>query len=254
MEILCACDEVDPTNYKFIRANVTYRDSCNRFFIGKTSAVRSGKINAENVSSMIVDPVLIPDEHIFPLYENGITIVSESDTEGRWLKIPNLVYYDPNGKTDKIPVTFLQEVKNLEEISKSPHPNIMKYYGCVVKDNRIVGICLEKCAETLYNRTWMRRQAVDKEAVMGSIRSAVQHLHSLGLCHNDVSLSNIMFREDDTVALIDFDSCRRNGEKMGHKRGAWDCCDVNATVSSFENDFYSMRKVNRYLETGQLPD
>lgn len=46
----------------------------------------------------------------------------------------------------------------------------------------------------------------------------IQHLHSLGLVHNDVNPANNMVDEDGTAVLIDFDSCRRVGESLGETR------------------------------------
>lgn len=252
MEILVKCDRLDE-NFEFVESAVTYRDSSGRFFIGTSSSARAGRINEQNLTTVITNPAQIPEEHIFPLYEPGITVVSETEAVGKWLKIPNLASYNPNGRVETIPSVFLQEVKTLETLSKHSHPNIMKYYGCVVKEDRIVGICLERCEETLYNRTWIRRQAVDKETVMESIHRAARHLHSLGFCHNDISITNVMFREDGTVVLIDFDSCQRNGERLGSKKGTVGFFDHSVTTSKFENDMYSIKKVNEYLETGKIP-
>eukprot|EP00178_Gracilaria_changii_P005738 TRINITY_DN195_c0_g2_i1.p1 TRINITY_DN195_c0_g2~~TRINITY_DN195_c0_g2_i1.p1 ORF type:complete len:257 (-),score=33.06 TRINITY_DN195_c0_g2_i1:4604-5374(-) len=252
MEILIKVDRVDD-DFQFVESAVTFRDASGKFFIGTSSSERSGRINEQNLSTVILNPVRIPEEHIFPLYEPGITVVSETDATGRWIKIPNLLMYDPQGKVKTIASTFLQEVKTLERLSKHPHPNIMKYYGCVVKGDRIVGICVEKCKETLYERTWIREQAVDRETVIENIRRAALHLHSLGFCHNDINISNVMFREDDSVALIDFDSCRQNGEILGSKKGTVGFSDQSVTTSTFENDMYGIRKVNEYLETGKIP-
>ena len=52
-------------------------------------------------------------------------------------------------------------------------------------------------------------------AYLEDILTGIQHLHKLGLVHNDINPANIMLDEDGTVILIDFDSCRRVGESFG---------------------------------------
>jgi len=41
------------------------------------------------------------------------------------------------------------EINTLELLSKTPHPNICKYYGCICDGVYIAGICLQKLGFTL---------------------------------------------------------------------------------------------------------
>ena len=59
----------------------------------------------------------------------------------------------------------------------------------------------------------------DKEAFMKSLGSAIHHLHSLDLAHNDLNPANILVAEDGTPILIDFGSARKIGEKLSMSRG-----------------------------------
>jgi serine/threonine protein kinase len=60
------------------------------------------------------------------------------------------------------------------------------------------------------------RLQVDDAVRIGlvGILDAIRHLHSLGLVHNDLNPSNIMFDELDEPVIIDFGSCRRIGESL----------------------------------------
>lgn len=88
-----------------------------------------------------------------------------------------------------------KEIETMEFLKKHPHPNIANYYGCVVQGSHITGICLERYVEDVYERVWLRKACnVDVDSVISQIRSALVHIHGLGLCHNDVSPQNIMFR------------------------------------------------------------
>jgi tRNA A-37 threonylcarbamoyl transferase component Bud32 len=49
-------------------------------------------------------------------------------------------------------------------------------------------------------------------------------MHSVGLVHNFLHLSNIMMDEETSI-IIDFDSCQREGEKLGAKAGNFEQID-----------------------------
>lgn len=51
----------------------------------------------------------------------------------------------------------------------------------------------------------------DVETCMSKITSAVSHIHTLGLAHNDLTPMNIMVDESDTPFIIDFGSCQPFG-------------------------------------------
>ncbi|OQE28684.1 hypothetical protein PENSTE_c003G06034 [Penicillium steckii] len=70
------------------------------------------------------------------------------------------------------------------------------------------------------------------------LRAGILHLHSLGLVHNDINPSNIMFDEDGNFILIDFDSCRRIGENL-HETDAgrtWAWHDPDVKIALPKND------------------
>lgn len=57
----------------------------------------------------------------------------------------------------------------------------------------------------------------DKDLCLQGIESGIRHMHSLGLVHNDINPSNIMIDSADRPVIIDFDSCKQEGEKLGVK-------------------------------------
>lgn len=247
MKIIWKVESRDGQN-RFLRSRVVFTDGKN-YYRGESSVLEPEGIDEGNVASL--SGILIPHEHIFPLATNGITTVERNVAGSYYAKIPKTLGYDAK-HADKIPARFLQEARILEVLSKNPHRNIVAYTGCIVEENRVVGLCLERCVETLYERTWLKRKEVDREKIIGSVRSGINHLHQLGFCHNDISLENIMFREDDSIVIVDFDSCQRMGDPLGTKRGTPYFSDESATLSSPGNDFYSLDKVEAYLRTGKL--
>ncbi|CDF37012.1 unnamed protein product [Chondrus crispus] len=79
------------------------------------------------------------------------------------------------------------------------------------------------------------------------VQEGILHLHSLRLCHNDINPSNIMISEENTAVIIDFDSCRPEGEPLGDKSGTEGWADSSATLSLPGNDQYSFERVRDFV-------
>jgi serine/threonine protein kinase len=50
--------------------------------------------------------------------------------------------------------------------------------------------------------------------IIGSILSALTSVHSAGIIHRDLKPANVMFRDDGTIALVDFGSARRDADPV----------------------------------------
>jgi serine/threonine protein kinase len=89
----------------------------------------------------------------------------------------------------------------------------------------------------------MREAATfDKSLCLRGIEDGVRHMHSLGLVHNDLNLSNIMM-DGNRPVVINFDSCKREGDVLGLKGGTFDW-QVEGTVYAMrENDYFSLSKI-----------
>jgi serine/threonine protein kinase len=74
----------------------------------------------------------------------------------------------------------------------------------------------------------------------------VNHLHELGLIHNDLKPLNIMIDGDNPI-LIDFDSCKRVGEKLGVKAGTICKTIASAEYATPKNDLFSISKLQEFL-------
>lgn len=240
--------ECRDSNNQFLHSCVTFLDGKN-YYKAESSVLEPEKIDESNIATL--KSVLIPRRHIFPPSANNLTVVQPHLIATLYVKTPNVLGYNANNP-DTIATRFLGEAQVLEVLSKSPHPNIVTYEGCIVEESLMVGLCLERCVDTLYERTWLKKKKVDNEKVIEDVRRGICHLHQVGCCHNDISLENIMFREDDSVVIVDFDSCQRIGDKLGSKKGTPGFWDESATISKQENDFFGLDKVKAYLQTGKL--
>jgi len=59
------------------------------------------------------------------------------------------------------------------------------------------------------------RPNVDESMIIvGSILSALTSVHAAGIIHRDLKPANVMFREDGTIALVDFGSARRDADPV----------------------------------------
>lgn len=136
----------------------------------------------------------------------------------------------------------LREAEIYERLMEAPHPGIATYYGCLVENGRITGLCLKEYASSLEDALAADTIPTDEKRAWGkAIDAALRHLHGLGLAHNDVNPTNIMMDGHKPVVL-DFDSCRPVGEALG-KAGMVDWAPEGAETSETKNDFYGLGKL-----------
>ncbi|KAL4957021.1 kinase-like domain-containing protein [Aspergillus filifer] len=143
-----------------------------------------------------------------------------------YIKTPSLFQF----ATADLEEQLHREVSVCEILRRNPQPNIAVYYGCQQTNGRVSALCFKQYKTTLHlkvnpghlnkNMFRERRDLVNDtvKASLNGILSGIKHLHSLGLVHNDINPSNIMFDEDDNPVLIDFGSCRRMGEHLYETR------------------------------------
>jgi serine/threonine protein kinase len=96
---------------------------------------------------------------------------------------------------------FLQEY---EIIARVEHPNVVRIFDLGIADDHAF-IAMEYLAggslAKRLRRTLSRAEAVDYAR---QIARALEAIHAAGILHRDLKPANVMFREDDTIALIDF--------------------------------------------------
>lgn len=193
----------------------------------------------------------VPDDEIYPKVaaDTGLTAAAATSIPEAelYLKRPALHLYDIPGDHCWIGELLLSEAQIMERVSKDPHENIVEYYGCHLVDGRIKGIALKRYQYSLDDYFQSDSAALkDPEAFMQQLESAVSHLHSLGLAHNDVKPSNIMLKADTMPVLIDFGSCQPFGATLitGGTPG-WGQEPYH--ISAKEQDFSALKRMREWL-------
>ncbi|KAI0538685.1 kinase-like domain-containing protein [Xylaria digitata] len=192
----------------------------------------------------------VRDEEIYPLVPEGIPLKiapNNWDDTTAFIKRPGLNCYETMRGSDYIPKEILQETLIMEQISIAPHPNIITYLGCHVKRGRITAIVLERLDQTLAQLSWTPAfHQLDHDSFFKAVESAVHHIHSLGLAHNDINPDNIMIR-DGMPVLIDFGSCQPFGVNL-QSLGTDGWYEEEFFTSEAKHDEYSLKKLKQWLQ------
>jgi hypothetical protein len=199
----------------------------------------------------------LPDEEIYPLLPQDENLtVAPDDVTGFYVKRTAWPTYLDFRDTDFLPRLMLKEARTMELLRQHPHPNIVGYYGCRVKRGRIAGLVLETFTFPhdlgfVKIRPDLFKGVINKERVLSGLRSALNHLHALGLAHNDVNPANIMFGEGGEPKLIDFGSCEPFGEHLTSAGTPGWCRDRSGRffTSDTANDDYGLELLGPWLDT-----
>ena len=95
--------------------------------------------------------------------------------------------YDKLKRTGIASELLLHKAETLERLAHhKQHPNIIRYHGCIVERDRIVGIVPHRHPITLQQRFTCDPRMFDKDLCIKKIESAVEHINSLRLANNDL--------------------------------------------------------------------
>ncbi|KAI1426495.1 kinase-like protein [Xylaria sp. FL1777] len=193
-----------------------------------------------------VECIRIPDEHIYPAAAPNLLQAPDPLPSNVYVKTPALVTYGDTPASSNFASLMSEEIRICEILRLHPHPNIAQYLGCVVMDDKIHGVCFVKYKMTLAKHL-RKGYPIDADRCLAGLEKAVSHLHALKLVHNDINPSNIMLDDENEPVLIDFDSCKYEGEQLGLKGGTEGWADRTARIASFDNDFYGLGRIREHL-------
>ncbi|KIK11613.1 hypothetical protein PISMIDRAFT_478895 [Pisolithus microcarpus 441] len=170
--------------------------------------------------------------------------------------------FDPAQTKDDIVSAFQRDAIMYETLRSFPHDNIARYYGCVRQgDHHFSGICLKRydrtlCDDMLIDHNEGKLDAERITEIIQGVRAGLEHLHSLGYAHNDVTPTNIMIDDDGHPVLIDFESCGKLGEVIDAKsRAETPGYFITPKPERFEavNDFRMLDIIEDEMRGGKPP-
>lgn len=145
-----------------------------------------------------------------PRYTSNMTKAPIPLAPNCYVKRPNLMAYEQELGVHQY---VHQDISACEILRTHPHTNVATYYGCEVSNGRVISLCFRKYGDTLMERvnpqhlTKQHGTNCDSQVVnryMNMITDGVSHIHSFGIAHNDINPNNIMFDEEDTLVIIDY--------------------------------------------------
>ncbi len=106
---------------------------------------------------------------------------------------------------------FLQEFEILREVH---HPNVVRIYDLGVMDDHLY-LAMEHFAKgDLRKRMSEGLTARQSLEYARDLAQALQAIHEVGIFHRDLKPGNVMLRDDDSIALIDFGLAKHVALKM----------------------------------------
>jgi FixJ family two-component response regulator/predicted Ser/Thr protein kinase len=126
--------------------------------------------------------------------------LAQEEGTGRRRVFKVLKHMPDSGSSDLFD-RFLQEY---DIIAKVDHPNVVKIFDLGIADDHAF-IAMEYLAggslAKRLRRGLSRAEALDNAR---QIARALAAIHEAGILHRDLKPANVMFRDDDSIALIDF--------------------------------------------------
>ena len=130
---------------------------------------------------------------------SAVYLVSE-EASGR-LMVLKVMRQVPDSGAEVVFDRFLQEY---ELVAKLDHPNIVKIFDLGVADDHAY-IAMEYCDQGSLKQRIVGGLKPDRAfRLMRWIAGALGELHTTGIMHRDLKPTNVMFRDDGTLVLIDF--------------------------------------------------
>lgn len=133
----------------------------------------------------LLEPV--PSENVFPAFSQDLTKAPPFNSTEHYLKAPQFAYEDREPGRAFVADRLRSEIEVLERLRKQPHPSIVTYHGCVVREGRITHICLQRYCCNLVEYRDTNLSEAQCSVLLAQIRDGVDFLHSLGIAHNDIN-------------------------------------------------------------------
>ena len=224
---------------------------------------------SEILAASFDDRVAIPTSAFQPQLTDTLFLSQVEPDDRMFVKRPSLLsyYHTDHTQDERIADDLLREAQVYEKLRSSPHDNVVQYIGCEVKNGRISGLCLPRYKQSLMQR--LNPGSLGKRAFANScsgnldqgwcqkisegIRAGLNNLHSLGLVHNDLNPSNILLDDQDIPRIVDFGSCRPEGESLTNVGRTYEWYNEAVQEASKKNDLDALAEIDAWME-GRVHD
>jgi serine/threonine protein kinase len=244
---LCYLSEVfsteDDGSHKFSRSTFAIITHDYHVWIGQ-APIRKKDLSPKSITESLK---LVPDEDVYPEPPSHITTASVPIDGNVFVKGPKVGGYNAFAGIGSLSKLLLQEAETLEILRCNQHPNIIRCHGSIIRRGRIVGLVLDRHPRTLELEARLKARKINSDLCFDGIKAAVEHLHSLGLAHNDLTPYNIMIGEDGTPVVIDYGSCQPFGKNL-ITAGTPGWVDEDFTTSAQRNDEIALGKLQAWLK------
>jgi hypothetical protein len=131
--------------------------------------------------------------------------------EGKQQVVLKVLKAEGSGDSDLL-ARFVQEYFATSSIDS---PYVAKVFEHGFTDSHAYIVMEYFPAGDLRARVARDRPGVEESLIIvGSILSALVSVHAAGIIHRDLKPANVMFRDDGTIALVDFGSARRDADPV----------------------------------------
>lgn len=226
-------------NDRFLYLAVAWREDSQIYTAHHICRMASFDSNPTALNEL--EGTVIQHDLVYAAWREDITEVTMPLPRNTFVKTPE--YLSELSKPDLINA----EINILELLSKTPHPNVCKYYGCIRDGAYVMGICLQKLEFTLAELVEGRDDklpTLDEARIVSDVKAGLDFLHSLGLVHDDINPGNIMLDDGGCAVIIDFDSCVPLGSQSRGGTPGW---STFPKIAEIQNDEHGLDLVAKFI-------
>lgn len=168
-------EEDDPKTGQFLHTSFAIIDDSDNLYYGQLK-IPTAKVNFDQVTHALKR---VPDHEIFPKWPASgmaLTRAPETPTVMVHIKRPALDLYEKlkeHNQLHRLSEMLLAEAQVMEVLSRDPHPNIIRYYGCRVIRGHITGLVLDRHNYDLETYIEKGVGVLDKFSFMNALESSI---------------------------------------------------------------------------------